>query len=193
MNDNSGEAPKTAKSKAEAETVNMKDGRLVDFAGKRRMIKESFVGDDGTISVRLDFRNGQTRTMVLQEALMKKYAAHGAEQKLGDETAGVDDVEDMILAIDDLIERLDKGEWTSRAEGSGIAGTSILLRALVEFTGKPIETIKAYLKTKSQKEKVALRNNKDVKPIIDRLEAEKASKGAQVDTGALLSELEGIG
>lgn len=177
---------------AKVETVNMTDNRLVDFAGKRKLLKESFVAADGTVSIRLDFRNGETRTFAIPSNLTAKFAAHGAEQKLGDEIAGLDDIDDCVMAVDELIERLNKGEWSQKREGNGMAGTSILARALSEAMGKPIEAIKTFLASKSQAEKVALRNNPRIKPVIERLEAEKASKGKNaVDTEKLLGELSG--
>lgn len=180
-----------AKEQTTAETVKMSDGRLVDFVGKRKQLKESFIDAEGKVSVRLDFRNGETRTFQIPDALMAKFAAHGAEQKLGDETAGLDDVDDCVTAVDELIIRLNAGEWSQKREANGMAGSSILVRALVEITGKTVEQIKAFLATKSQAEKLALRNSKTVKPVVERLEAERAEKkaGTGVDTGAMLGEL----
>ena len=97
-----------------ATTVSMTDGRFVDFAGGRRMQKSPFVSEDGRICVRLDFRNGQTRTFTLRQDMIEMYAAHGAERKLGDEIVGVKDIDDAVLAIDTLIARLDRGEWGKR-------------------------------------------------------------------------------
>lgn len=179
-----------AKAEAAVETVTMTDGRIVDFVGKRKLLKESFV-KDGAVSVRLDFRNGETRTFTIPTALLTKFAAHGAEQKLGDEIAGLDDVEDAVMSIDTLTDRLNAGEWGVKREANGMAGTSVLVRALVEHTGKSVEQIKTFLGPKSQAEKVALRNNPKVKPIVERIEAEKASKKSNVDTDALLGELAG--
>lgn len=173
------------------ETVTMTDGRIVEFAGKRKMLKESYITPEGKVAVRLDFRNGETRLFTVPDALLLKFAAHGAEQKLGDEIAGLNDIEDCVLAIDELIDRLYNGEWSVKREANGMAGTSVLVRALVEYTGKPVEAIKQFLAGKSQAEKVALRNNPKIKPIIERIEAEKASKKANVDTDAMLGELEG--
>ena len=178
---------------AAIETVTMTDGRVVEFVGKRKMLKESFV-KDGVVSVRLDFRNGETRTFTLPSALLLKFAAHGAEQKLGDETAGLDDIDDALMAIDALTERLNAGEWGVKREANGMAGTSVLARALVETTGKTIVQIKEFLGKKSAAEKLALRANPKIKPVIDRIEAEKAAKGkTAVDTDAMLDELGGIG
>lgn len=184
-------APK--KGQVQYETVTMEDGRIVDFAGKTRLMKTAEV-KDGVHTVRLDFRNGVTKTFTLPQDLLSKFALHGAEQKLGDEVAGVTDLDDAVIAIEELIARLDKGEWAVRREpGSSVAGSSVLVRALVEQSGKTAETIKAFLANKSHAEKMALRANPSIKPIIDRLEAEKAAKatkkGPAVDTDALLAEL----
>ena len=171
------------------ETVTMDDGRIVEFPGKRKLQKESFI-EDGKVKTRLDYRNGETRTFTIPDELVLKFAAHGAEQKLGDEMAGLEDIDDSILAVDNLIERLNKGEWNVKREANGMAGTSVLVRALVEHTGKSLDQIKAFLANKSQAEKVALRNNPKIKPIVDRIESEKAAKKTSVDTDALLGELD---
>ena len=187
----------TPKNEVQVETVTMSDGRLVEFAGKKKLLKESFVTADGEVQVRLDFRNADTRLFTIPAAMVNRFAAHGAEQKLGDEIAGLKapgggeaDIEDCVLAIDELIDRLYNGEWSQKREANGLAGTSVLLRALVRHTGKTVEQIKAFLAGKSQAEKTALRNNPKIKPLIEAIEAEKASKGkATVDTDALLDEL----
>jgi len=179
-----------AKPEPQIETVTMDDARIVEFAGKKKLIKESSITAEGRVQVRLDFRNGETRLFTIPDQMQAKFAAHGAEQKLGDEIAGLDDIDDCVLAVDELMQRLEAGEWGKTREANGLAGTSVLARALVEQTGQPIEKVKEFLKGKTQAEKVALRNNPKVKPIVERLEAEKASKGAsKVDTDALLGEL----
>jgi len=173
------------------ESVKMEDGRVVDFSGKRRMLKESLQGENGEVQVRLDFRNGQTRLFTIPQEMLAKFAAHGAEQKLGDETAGLTDIDDAVLAVDDLIDRLYNGEWTQKRAAGGMAGASILAKALMELTGKSAEEIKTFLSGKSPAEKTALRNNAKLQPIVARLEAEKAAKaGTKVDTDSLLEELE---
>lgn len=175
---------------AQAENVTMIDGTVVEFAGKRKMLKSTIIGADGSVAVRLDFRNGQFRLFTIPATLLLKFAGHGAEQKLGDEIAGVDDVEDCVLAIDELVDRLNDGEWGVKREANALSGTSILLRALAEvYTNKTPEELKTWLKSKTQGDKNALRANPKIKPIIERLEAEKASKGTKVDTDALLGEL----
>ena len=97
---------KPVKKEPTINTVTLTDGRIVDFVGKRKLLKASEVTPDGKIQTTLDFVNGETRTFTIPDALLAKFASHGAEQKLGDEIAGVDDIEDAVMAIDDLIDRL---------------------------------------------------------------------------------------
>lgn len=186
-----------AKAVREVKTVVMSDGREVEFAGKRRLLKTADISQDGfDVTITLDFVNGETRQlkMAANKPLFAKFAAHGMMQKLGDEVAGLDDVEDMVIAEEELIARLESGEWgaeRARGESNAMAGLSVLAKALVEVSGKSAEEVKSYLKSKTNTEKLALRANPSIKPIIDRLEAAKKpkSKGPGVDTDALLSEL----
>lgn len=190
-------APK-AKKETQITTVTMKDGRVVDFPGKRKLLKEN-IEVNGVPGVRLDFINGESREVVItigategnSNGLLATLAQHGLKQKLGDETAGVEDIDDQVMAVDDLIDRLAKGDFTQQRSADGLAGASILLKALIEVTGKDAEVVKGFLKDKTAAEKKALRNDPKVAPVVQRLEAEKAakSKGPSVDTDALLSQL----
>lgn len=190
----------TAAKEVTVETVKMDDGRVVDFPGKRRLQKSSIIAPDGTVTVTLDFRNGETRKFKPTPGLIPKFIAHGIEQKLGDQIAGLKgkdggeaDIEDCVFAIDELMDRLAKDEWGTTGTGTGMAGSSVLAKALVERTGKTPEQIKSFLASKTHAEKIALRNNDKIKPIVDRLEAEKLARstgaGSKVDTDALLDEL----
>ena len=183
-------AVETSKEK-EARVVKMLDGRTVEFAGKKRMLKTS---DPTTLTVRIDWENGETRTFRIPDQLIAQFACHGAEQKLGDEIAGMKnedgspaDTEDLVYIVDELMERLSGGEWSTKREG-GVGGVSVLARAMAELTGKSLDTIKAFLKDRTQKEKVDLRHSPRLKPIIERIESERAAKGTKTDVDALLAE-----
>lgn len=183
------------------EKVTMKDGRVVEFAGKKRLLKTTLINKDDSgavtqVLVRLDFRNGETRTFdVLASGLAYQFAGHGAEQKLGDEISNTEDIEDAVLEVDALISRLNQGEW-NKERGPGLGGTSILIKALLEFQtaqaaveGKPaatLEEIAKKVKEFTAAQRAALKASPRVKPIIDRLEAEKVAKSANIDTDALL-------
>lgn len=193
------QAPKKAKKEPEVTTMTMKDGRTVDFVGKRKLLKEN-VDHEGTPAVRLDFINGETRIVPVTigatpenaNGLLVELAQHGLKQKLGDEIAGLEDIDDGVLAIDDLIDKLKAGQFNQARQGDGQAGASILVKALVEVTQKDVDTVKAFLKDKSAAEKKALRSADGIAQVVQRLEAEKAarSKGPAVDVGALLGQLQ---
>lgn len=186
MPDNAAPTP----AKAEKISVTMGDGSTVEFNKKQKLVKTSTIGDDGSVNVRLDFVNGETRNFAVPSNMLSRFAAHGAEQKLGDAIAGETEIGDAILAVDDLLKRLNDGEWNITRSAGAFAGTSILIQALVEASGKTVEDIKGFLSNKTQAEKLALRRSDKLRPIIERLESEKASKSKNaVDTDSLLGEL----
>lgn len=183
----------TSAKAAPPETVEMEDGRKVEFAGKRKLLKEVLIEGDA-VRVRFDFRSGKTLTWEVPGNLLLQCAGHGASQKIGDETAGEKDVGDMYEAVVAIIDRLDKGEWKVEREGGGFAGQSVLLQALLalatsEGKVRTVEDVRAYLKDKDQATKIALRNSPKVKPFVEKIEAEKAAKGKQVDVASVLEGL----
>jgi hypothetical protein len=198
--------PVTATKPAKVETVitkvTMTDKREVSFAGKRKMQKEVIIVGD-KVSVRFDFVNGETRTFHVPHALLHQLAGHGASQKIGDEAAGETDVDDIVVAVDDIIGRLNAGEWTAtRAAGDGFSGASVVIRAIGEVTGKSAEDVKAFLQKKldDAKAKGETLTRRDLYTsfrnpasktgqIIKKLEEEKASKSAKFNSDDLLKEL----
>lgn len=181
-----------AKSTVEKIPVAMSDGTTVHFNKKQKLVKTSTI-EGNNVNVRLDFVNGEVRNFAISPELLARFAAHGAEQKLGDAIAGETEIGDAVESVDDLLTRLNNGEWTITRSAGAFAGTSILIQALVEVSGKSVEDIRAFLSNKTQAEKLALRRSEKLKPAIERLEAAKASKSTNaVDTGALLGEL-GLG
>lgn len=192
------------KIKTEYLAVNMTDGRTVNFAGKRKVNKETLldetkiaVDDDtvtmepGAVSIRMDFRNGETRIISLPLALLAQFAGHGAEQKFGDELATTADKplseDDMLLAIDDLNASIQAGKWGKgrAAGGGGVSGASIVVQAIMEATGKDLTFVKAWLQKKLETTEGLTRqalyasfrvSTSKTGQIISRLEAEKAAK-----------------
>ena len=173
----------------------MEDGTSLEFGAKQKLVKEITI-DGSKVNVKLSFCNGSIRNFLIpSEKMLMLLAGHGASQKLGDEMSGIKEIDDCVLAVDDLIKRLEADEWTKTRTSNGMAGTSVLIQALIRKTGKDVDVIKAFLSAKTQQEKVALRGNPSVKPFVDEIEAEKlAAKVAKdpsavIDTDALLGEL----
>ena len=209
----------TKVSKTEYTTVKMTDGREVQFAGKRKVNKETVIDeskialdekdgllqfDPGAVSIRMDFRNGETRLISLPLSLMARFAGHGGEQKFGDELATPADKplseEDMVIAIDDLNAEIQAGKWGKgrAAGGGGVSGASLVVQALMEVTGKDMATIKAYLQKKLDSDKELTRRalydsfrvaGTKTGIVIKRLEDAKLAKSAKVDADAELANI----
>lgn len=188
-----------AKATREVASVNLSDGRVVEFAGKRQMLKEIST-EHGKATVRFDFRNGETRTFHVPHNNLLQYAAHGASQKIGDETSGVADVDDMVVAVDEMIGRLEKGEWNARraASGDSFTGASVVIRAIGEVTGKTAYEVKAFLEAKLAANSTLTRRalyasfrspTSKTGAVIARLEAAKAEKKETVHADDLLAEM----
>jgi len=211
------EEQEVKKSKTEYTTVKMTDGRDVQFAGKRKVnkatvIDESKVAMDGdtitlsagAVSVRMDFRNGETRLIPLPLSLFSQFAGHGGEQKFGDELATPADKplseDDMVIAIDDLNAEIQQGKWGKgrAAGGGGVSGASLVVQAIMEATGKDLVTVKAYLQKKLDGDKDLTRRalydsfrvaGTKTGVIIKRLEEAKVAKTAKLDADAELAQV----
>lgn len=116
----------------------------------------------GVVKIRLGFENGSVRLFdlplgdvangagdVLGSGLLV-FAGHGAEQKFGDNLAAKADeplsADDMVEATDALAAEIAAGRWgKARAEGGGaVSGAHIVLKAIAEVHGKPVEEVKAF-------------------------------------------------
>lgn len=213
-------AAPAAKKTREAVKVAMSDGREVEFVGKQKLLKEGIVilndgavvpvdeaSDEqvaaGTLAVRMDFKNGATRTYPLNTRLLHRFAVHGGLQKYGDQLAGgvknedgseSQDLDDWALETDALHDQLNKdgGVWAKARVGGGGGGTSVLLQALMEYTGQSLEAVKEHIKDWTPADKITMRNTEEIKPIIERIEKEKAAKAGHVDVGAKLAGLKAL-
>lgn len=182
-------------SKAEKQptvSVEMTDGKIVEFPGKRKMQLEVNIDAEGFLDVRADFLNGETRSFTAAPSKLQNFAKYGASQKFRDTIAGLENVDDAVLAIDDLIELLGKGEWTAtRNSNNSFSGASTLQKAIMKVYGITADKAKAFLKDKTQAQKMALRNNEKLLPVIQEIEAEQTKKVKEsIDTDSLLDELE---
>lgn len=216
------------KKKPEGITVKMEDGREVEFVGKRKVLKETLLDESkiicddstltmapGAVAVRMDFINGVTRTLQLPLKLIPRFAGHGGEQKYGDHLAYSakpgevpPSVDDFVQWIEELNDQIQSGDWNIvREGGGGVAGASIVVRAISEATQesakpKSVQEVKDWLNGKLEAAKAAgqklsrqdLYNsfrapNTKVGKIIARMEQEQLAKSAKVDADAELAEL----
>ena len=150
-------APK--KPKTEYIDVELSDGRNVKFPVKRQVQKD-VIFVDGKPAVRIDFANGDTITCLVPEHHLLYAAGHGYSQKLGDEFAGLKasdgspaSLEDKLQAVKDLHRRLEsEKDWNEVRQGEGgAAGSSVVIRALMEFMNKTEEQVQQFLEKKMTK------------------------------------------
>ena len=206
-----------AKKVAEVAEVTMTDGRVVSFPGKRKVQKEVIIDEnqvvledssikilEGAVSIRMDFRNGDTRTYSPPLSLLLQFAGHGIAQKYGDELASPADKPlseaDMVIAVDDLDATIQTGKWgKGRASGGGsVSGASVVIQAICEATGKDLATVKAYLQKKIDSDENLTRKalydsfrvaGTKTGEIIARIEAATLAKNAKVDADAELDNI----
>ena len=196
-----------AKSKTEYTPVVMTDGRTVNFAGTRQVDKTPLIDVAASrFGVRFDFRSGATMTlwndeMDAETQLMS--GAHGISQKVGDEWSGEKDIDTIVLTAESMFKRLKTEGWSAPREAAdSFSGAPIVIKAIVEATGKTVEQVKAFLDGKMEAAKAkgerltrqelysSFRNpaSKTGK-IIKRLEEEKITKTAKFNADELLDEM----
>jgi hypothetical protein len=124
-----------------------------------------------SVSVDLNFTNGEKRTFTVPDSLLLQFAGFGAAARMPDTPE----------AADKLITQLNGGVWSVRPAGDGNGGGSVLTRALIEASGKSKAEIDEFLKGKTQAQKFEMRGQPKLLPIIQRIEAEEAAKKAAKD------------
>jgi hypothetical protein len=184
--------------------IQMTDGRTVEFTGvKKRMDKEVIVRED-SVAVRFDFRNGETRQFEVPANLLLQAAGHGVSQKVGDETAGDEKVEDMVIHVDEMLDRLARGEWLKpRGEGDSFSGASIVIKAVSMASGKTVDEVKKFLAAKLEAAEKAgqkltradlykgfRKPGTKTAEIIKKLEEEQLSAETKTNGDELLAELQ---
>lgn len=177
--------------KPEVTSVEMEDGRIVDFTGTRKILKSFEIDDENqVVTACLDFRNGRSIKCVVPASLNLRAAAHGVLQKLGDEAGSFkDSLDDAFTAVEVMSERIAEGLWNAEKSGETISGQSFLVQALMELRSKSLQEVKDFLKDKTKAEKLALKMNSQILPIIKRLEEERAIKAVgNIDSDSMLDE-----
>lgn len=124
---------------------------------------------------------------------------HGLKQKLVDaaalsrnpDTGRSATTEDKFNAVKEVFDRLLSGHWNKPREGAGAVKGGLLFAALCRMQpGKSAEEIRAWLDSKTDEQKSALRKNPKVAAVIAEIQSERA-KSDDVDTEELLDELNG--
>ena len=165
---------------------------------KRNAVITAQIADDTLV---LHFANGEVLELNANELspeIRRMALLHGLKQKLVDaaaisrnpETGRPASPNDKFQAVKAVYDRLLSGQWNATREG-GSGNGGLLFQALCRmYEGrKTPEEIRAFLDTKTDAEKAALRKNPRVAAVIEEIRAEQG-KTANVDVDELLGELE---
>lgn len=101
--------------------------------------------------------------------------AMGVAQKIGDSYADSDDGTPYENALA-MHQQLMDGVWAQR--GGGGERLSLLIRALVEVTKQPEETVRTYLEGLTAEQRKSLPDDPQVAPVMARIKADDATKKA---------------
>ena len=188
VQENAGNAKATP---GKAIDVQMEDGRIVQFNSRAKM-RTTITVEDGAITIVADFSNGQTLSFSMGlpanlTELETKLFQFAFKEKTHNQIAGVTDVADCFIAVRELFDLFAAGKWTAERKAGEGQGTSALQKAIMEVYGKTADQAYQFLKDKTHAQKMALRAHEKLAPVIQRLEAAKASTKVNVDD--LLGEL----
>lgn len=168
------------------------------IATKRQAMSVDIFGTTLTVT----FSNGKDLAIdvaKLTPEIQRMAMLHGIKQKLVDAAAMSRDgnnlnsnqVESKYEAVAAVHARLtsDKPTWNKEraAPGTPTNGKNLLVRALMQMTGRDKDYVDAFLTSKTKEEREALKRNPRVLAIIAELQAATVSNG--VDTDDLLEQL----
>lgn len=167
---------------------------------KRQAMSVDIFGTTLTIT----FANGKDLAIdasTLTPEIQKQAMLHGLKQKLVDAAAmsrnpdnlNSNQVDDKYNAVAEVHARLTGANPTWNKErakdGTPASANSLLVRALMQMTGKDKTYVDDFLSSKTKEQRKALERNPRVLAIIAELKAATVTNG--IDTDELLGELSG--
>lgn len=141
----------------------------------------SAVADDASMVLTLTFKDGRTLAVDatgLNQSIINSATLHGLKQKLVDAAAiGRDPVtgrsatlQDKYEAVKEVYDRITatEGTWNKiRAAGDGgVQSGGLLVRAIMQLSGKTRDEVVAQIEALSKEQRTALRANKRVADVI---------------------------
>lgn len=150
------------------------------------------IREDGT-GVDFVFSNGETRSVVIADlpaAIVTNLVLHGVSQKVGDSYAGQETVDNCIEKADELIKRLNEGDWKTVRAAGGSKRSSMVLEAFARASGRTTDECREIFDEMDDDQQEALKSHEAITPHIAAIRAEraleKAKKLAEKNQGATL-------
>ena len=135
------------------------------------------VFDDGVDFVLGNGKKLSAKIDGLSPEMVKQLALHGLSQKVGDSAANCAKLDEFTRALEQMTatwENLLQDKW--RADGG--SGSSVLIAALIEHTGKSEAVIREAVGKADEEKLKQWRGNASIKAIMARIAAEKAAAKA---------------
>lgn len=166
------------------------------------MKKQAMSVDIFGSTLTITFSNGRDLAVdvsTLNPEIQRTAMLHGIKQKLVDaaaiarntETGTSVSVDDKYVAVHEVYVRLTSQNptWNKEraAAGTPTSTNNLLVRALMQMTGRDKAYVDDFLSSKTKEQRAALKTNPRVLAIIAELQAAAPSNG--VDTDGLLEEL----
>jgi hypothetical protein len=179
-----------------ASTVQMSDGRTVQFIGKQKTQRQSLFDPSGAwVYTRFDFRDGRSITYTAPppelktssgESMLQRLAALGAEHTIGIEALRKPTIDKAYAAVGKCVENLRHGVWYWKVTKPSVVD-GFLSRAIADHTRKPIGGIEVWLAGRNNDEVKALKQK--FRDAIRRLEDAAALQGQTIDADALMTSI----
>ena len=157
------------------------------------MAKKQVAVETKSVSFSFDEAGSVTFDLTkVSDEMLTQLALHGASQKVGDTYAGaksategtsIDPNEWALGEAAAAIEQIYSGDWTVRRAGSG-PGITDLARALSEVYGISEAEAAEKLGEAEKDDKAAIRKIPQVKAVLERLRAERATAKAEAADAA---------
>lgn len=166
--------------------------------GKKSDITSDIFGSVLTLT----FSNGESLELditTLSHQIAMEATLHGCKQKLVDAAAIARDtttgksatINDKYEAVKEVFDRITgpNATWNKVRSAGESGGNSLLLRALMQLSGKSKAEIESFLEPRTKEEKAAMSARQDIAAIIATLRAANVNK--EIDTDNLLEGLMG--
>lgn len=148
--------------------------------------------EDGAISHKMTFANGQTRLILIRpdHTLAQRFLADGVKKGLLSRINSAKDSDDAVRKIDELEAKWDKGEWALQAEEKEIKVPD-LVRAVAAYKRISVEDAKAAVDKLTKAQQAKVRAIPEVATLLATYKADKGSEGDTLLAGAFAKDEEG--
>lgn len=134
--------------------------------------------EDGAISHKMTFANGQTRLILIRpdHTLAQRFLADGVKKGLLSRINSAKDSDDAVRKVDELEAKWDAGEWALQAEEKEVRVPD-LVKAVAAYKNISIEDAKAAVDKLTKAQQAKVRAIPEIATLLATYKADKGSEG----------------